>query len=408
MGLVDWLAKRNSPPTEHPFHITIGSASSKAFDLQNDLRMLRSAVAYAEKVKLCSTSMSHMYSVLNYSKDLKSFVAYLEEVYRSHPDPARRERLAQTIDFLREALRKSPRQQEKNELFVMSMLKRKMQEQRNDLKAKYPALAKENEIKGIMKAVNSGILELHTFQSLQIETLMAVLHSGETPNEAGITPSTERIVEEYLEITASAVMEGATYPMFDDTTGQLVKARLEEKGQTLSDIRMQRARHSALAGALLESLPDFSHAPIDEIIDIRKELREPLDRFRGGVSTYAASMKTIPWNKDFADEANELFTQKVKPGILELDDLVKSASGPLSHIGREVAKAKSLIGGGAAIGFFVDTPDSLPQYVRMALGSVLPLTFAVSEGIKSYQNERRKIKNHTLYFYCRLRDKFER
>src|SRR5436309_4028400 len=120
MGLVDWFVKRKLPAPEHPFHITIGAASSKAFDLQNDLRMLRSAVAYAEKVKLCSTSMSHMYSVLNYSKDLKSFVAYLEEVYRSHPDQARRERLAQTREFLTKALRKSPRQQEKNELVVMS------------------------------------------------------------------------------------------------------------------------------------------------------------------------------------------------------------------------------------------------------------------------------------------------
>lgn len=408
MGFLDWLIKRKKPPSEHPFHVTIGSASSKSLDLQNDMLMLRSAVAYAEKVKLCSTSMSHMYSVLNYTKDLKSFVEYLEEVYRSNQDETRREKLERNLEFLEGALQKSPRQQENNELFVMSMLKRNMKAQRNDIKTKYPELSQENEIKGIMKAVKSGVLELHTFQSLQIETLMAVLHSGETPNEKGITPSTERIVEEFLDITSTAVMDGETYPMFDDVTGQLVNARLEEKGQKPSDIRWQRAKHSQLAANLLQRLPDFSYAPIDEIIDIRKELQEPLDRFRGGVSTYAVSMKSLPWNKDFAAEADELFIQKVKPGIHELDDLAKSASGPLSHIGREVIKAKGLIGGGAAIGFFVDTPDSLPQYVRMALGSVLPLTFAISEGIKNYKNERRKVKGHTLYFYCRLRDEFER
>lgn len=409
MGLVDWFRRKRSPtPVTHSFHITIGSASKKQFDLENDLRMLRSALVYADQVKLCSTSMSHMYSVLNFSKDIKHFIAYLEEVYRSIPDGKRREKLAGKLELIREVLRKNPRQQEKNELLIMSRLKRSMQEQRDDVKAKYPPLANESEIKGVMKAVNSGTLELHTFESLRLETLMAVLHSGEIPNEQGITPSGHAIYEEYMETVAKAVTEGSTYPMFDDTTGQLVKARLDEKGESPSDIRWQRAKHGALADNLLERLPDFGNTPVDKILDIRAELQGSLDRFRGGISTYAAGMKSVPWNKDFADEANELFIQKVNPGILEIEDMVKSGSNPIMHMGREAIKAKAFIGGGAAIGFVVDTPDSLPKYVKMALGSVLPLGFAVGEGIKSYRNERRKPKAHTLYFYYRVGKKVKK
>lgn len=77
-----------------------------------------------------------------------------------------------------------------------------------------------------------------------------------------------------------------------------------------------QAKHSALAANLFERLPDFSLAPIDEIIDVRQELRPYLDRFRGGISTYAEGIQSAPWNRDFAAEADELFIKHVKSGIL--------------------------------------------------------------------------------------------
>jgi hypothetical protein len=103
-----------------------------------------------------------------------------------------------------------------------------------------------------------------------------------------------------------------------------------------------------------------------------------------------------------------LFVRQVKPAILEIEDLVNSGSNPLWHVGREISKAKGLIGGGAALGFFIDSPESLPQYVRVALGGTLPLGFAIREGIHNWRDEKREYQSHMLYFYYRLTDKVER
>jgi hypothetical protein len=408
MGIFDWFHKRKSLPSPiRHFHITIGVASLKAFDLENALRMLRTALIYADQVKLCSTNMSQMYAFLGYSNNLNGFVDFLEKCLPLKKNEQSQEKIIRQLSSLREALRKNQRQLVKEELLLVSFAKRCLKERQNDFKTKYPTLTKESEIKAITKAIKNGVLELHTFQSLEIETLAAAFYAGETnPQELGeISPSAKAVYEEYMDIVSTSVAEGTTYPMFDDNTGLLVKARLDESGIAPSDIRMQRVRHSALAANLLEQLPDFGLTPIDELLDIRTELQASLDRFRGGVSTYAAGIKSAPWNKDFAAEADELFIQKVKPGIQEIEEMVKSGSSPIWHIGREVNKAKSLIGGGAAIGFLIDTPDSLSKYVKAMLGSVLPLSFAVGEGVKNYSNEKSKIRSHTLYFYYRLRDK---
>ncbi len=152
----------------------------------------------------------------------------LKEVGESIPfsrTEEQRQTMTHQVDWIKEQLQKSFPQKRR----LLEFIRKQFRDQQRSFKRQYPTLTTESEIRGITEAIRQEVLELHTFQSLQAETMINALHAGQTiPNEKGISPSAEAILEEFMDVVSSAVTEGATYPMFDDTTGQLVQARLED------------------------------------------------------------------------------------------------------------------------------------------------------------------------------------
>jgi hypothetical protein len=79
-----------------------------------------------------------------------------------------------------------------------------------------------------------------------------------------------------------------------------------------------------LAGHLLARLPSFEQASIDEIIDIRTELDNPLTRFRGAVIKFSDQIRSASWDQDFTSDAETVFHKEVKPSVLEIEEAIKS------------------------------------------------------------------------------------
>jgi hypothetical protein len=161
------------------------------------------------------------------------------------------------------------------------------------------------------------------FQSLNENTLIAQYFEGDTNINGADT------AREFTEIVKQAIDNRTTYPLFDDTTETLVKTEIENNRLFLSRPKTRQAKHSALVRVLLERLPDFSYIPIDQLIDIREEIRNPLKKFRSGVSAYARKIESAPWDKEFEVEVNEVLIELFEPSLLEREDIVKSRSGPL-------------------------------------------------------------------------------
>lgn len=146
---------------------------------------------------------------------------------------------------------------------------------------------------------------------------------------------------------------------------------------------------------MLRRLPDFGETGIDELLDIRSELRPSLDRFRSGISTHAKDIQSAPWDEDFAAEADEIFIQQVKPGVIEIDDMIAATPSILECIGRGVFNSKSLSGGG--IGFLIDQllcPGMLLQ--RSVMGFQRPNHFGTNSRIDLRNRKRRKATTSIL------------
>jgi hypothetical protein len=388
------------PRPARPFHITVGTSSVKALDLETDLRMLRSALLYADQVRLCSITTSSVLMLASiWERGSERFLDWGDETIFEFLDETRQPAIRVAIEQYRAIFKK--RHKNRDELTMLRMLERDFAQKRKEFRERNPAITKEEDIRGIQKAIRLKILELKSFKSLDMKEFGAkYLAEGDTVEFP--------IVEEFMDMVSSAIQDGTTYPLFDDTTGLLVKMGVDDGAISASTIRVQQARHSALAANLFERLPDFSATTLGEILDIRKELSDSLDRFRSGLSNYAREMRSAPWTKDFAAEADELFIREVKPGIFEIEELVESSNSLRAHVWREVKESKSLIGGGGVIGYFLDDYVTLSKYVTAALTGTVPLALSVWEGFTNWIRERRAIKAKTLYFYYRLRDKVER
>lgn len=304
-----------------PFHITVAAAGKDGID--NDLRMLRSALIYGDQVKLCShttTGVLFLFSV--WSNPLSDFVAWGEEnIVEIVPDPQQREKLLRGIESYRAIAKK--KHPNRDDLVAKMRIQRDLERTKQEMKQQYPALTKESDINGIQTAIKTNLLDLYTFKSLDFKGLAKRHFAGQDTGD-----STD-VVDEFVNLISDAVANRTTYPLFDNTSGELAKLAVRDGAVSLSPIRRRQANHTALAENLLRRLPDFSETPIDELLDIRGELRPSLDRFRSGISTYAKDIQSAPWDEDFAAEADELFIQQVKPGVTEIDEIIASTPSPV-------------------------------------------------------------------------------
>jgi hypothetical protein len=383
-----------------PFHITVAAAGKEGMNMDSDLRMLRSALIYGDQVKLCSyTTSGVLFLFVAWSSPTKHFLEWGEEnIVSIIPDGKKRKDLIEGIKSYEEILTKKYR--DRYDLQIRMRVERDLAQTKREMRERYPAITKESDIRGIQSAIKSNLLELYTFKSLDFRDIAKKHFAG------GDTGDASDVVDEFVNLVSEAIENRTTYPLFDDTSGNLVKLGIEDGALSRSAIRVRQVKHCALADNLLRRLPDFSQTPIDELLDIRTELRPSLDRFRSGVSAYAKDIQSAPWDRDFAAEADELFIQKVKPGVIEVDDMIASNTSIAECVLRGLVNSKSLSGG--AIGFIIDQHLALPKYIATALGYAIPTAFSLWEEFKNRFKKRGDAQKHDLYFYYQLRDKVEK
>ena len=156
------------------------------------------------------------------------------------------------------------------------------------------------------------------------------------------------VLFEFLEQASEAVQAGNTYPLLDAPTAEFVAAVEGTGFAEVSASAADRGRYSGLAGDLLRRLPLFELARIDEVLDIRRDLRVPLLGFRAsGRGVRAERLRSAAWEQGFAEEAEALFREKVEPEVEKIEYAVKENSS-YAELGRRALRhgGTGVAGGG--------------------------------------------------------------
>ena len=135
---------------------------------------------------------------------------------------------------------------------------------------------------------------------------------------------TDAVVHDFLSRINAAVSGMKSYALLDADAGSLIRAQIAENKLTVPDAMMARSRHIALAGDILSRLPHFEAATLPEIMDIRRELENPLIRFRKAMLDYSDRIACAPWEEAFNAETDRIFIREIEPAVLELEEAVKS------------------------------------------------------------------------------------
>jgi hypothetical protein len=229
---------------------------------------------------------------------------------------------------------------------------------------------------GIVRAYQSGIIDLYTFAAV------------DTPD----------MVKEYVEVVSSIIDDGSTYPLLDDQTGSLVRAGINEGLMKVSEVSVARGKHIGLVGRLLQELPLFDLASVDEILDIRRELDRPLVHFRSGMIRFSENVKAASWDEDFSAEVRTVYVRDVEPGVREIEEAVKSNSY-LRSLARKLIDTPQNILGGSVLGLVVSPLSNLPFIVSGALGAGLGAAIAAYDAHEEVQEKQAKLEQNQLFFY---------
>lgn len=368
------------------FHITIGSHPSSELSVKNDMRLIKASLLYADKAKLCSLTSSMLLTVLSYgllnTKQRTDFVESLLPIMAQNKENSAQ--ILYALEFLKSLERK--KRLNKTELLLKMQYSSQMRRTIKGIEDSLSEMLENAGIQNLLNAINSGLLEI---QPLNISS-----EKGE---------ENQQIVEEFFNVLSQAVSDENTYPLFDDQTGDLVRLAVKEGKIQVSDSGIARGKHSALAANLLERLPLFEEAEIDEILDIRRELDRPLKRFRSAIIKFSEGIKNASWDEEFSHDAEVVFIREIEPAILDIEDAIRS-NNYLVNLARKIIDKPLTLTTGSALGLLMSPLSELPALVTTSLGIGTSAGLIAFDAYKEWKQNNLKTEQNNLFFYYKAKE----
>lgn len=398
------------------FHITIGTHPSKGINLEQDVRLIKAGLLYADKIKLYSLTASMIQMFLR-MRDIypNQQLMFIQKVI---PYMTSRKEAKNILEFLKR-YRKNLRNKHptKNELIIRTQLKTLLEEQWCNLIKIINDKTKNAGNDSVTSALQSGLLELHIFDGtnndemiLDFMTDCVALASQShliSQRKSDMSKRDGNMIREFVDEVSSTVSNGFTYPLFDDPTRELIKTNIEEKKISVSESSILRGKHSGLARHLLNRLPLFEQASVDEILDIRRELDKPLIRFRSAMMRFSEEIKSAYWDDDFTSDAENVFYRDVKPAILEIEELVKTNKYITSLLRKSIDKPL-ILPSGSAFAMIMSQMSSLPAEYAYSLGIGSSLAAIVYDAYKEWKQKRQSIEQNQIFFYYQVQNKLSK
>jgi hypothetical protein len=389
-----------------PLHFTIGTGlglhpTVEQLSLENDLLLVKAGLLYADRVRLCSIGSALALDFVKLmgaspAQQLDFLEKYFAELAPTNPEAAATMRefipLYRDLRQRRKGTLTKPQIQTKFE--IRANLKRAWAEFEDGI-GEFLRVAGAD---GLVEAVDTGLLDLHRFEAGGAERI-----GGLEPENQDRRPKEffEDLFWEFLDLIGEAVADGATNPLFDRMSGDLLRTGVEAGVVSPSESGIARGRHSGLASDLLRRLPLFERATVQEILDIRRELENPLIRFRGAVIDMSEGIRSAAWDEDFPSDADMAFRKEVEPAILEIEEAVQD-NGSLSSLLLKGVRPGDWATG---LGVMLSTLAGLPDVASVLLGSGTTAGMTARGAYKEWREDRKNIESNHMFFYYETRER---
>jgi hypothetical protein len=360
------------------FHITIGSHPVDELSLENDMRLVKASLLYADKAKLCSFTSSMLLTILSYGLlNTKQRTDFVESLL---PIVVQSQENSSQILFALEVLKSLKRKKNlnKQELLLKMQYTSQMRKTTKSIEENFSGMLENAGIQSLLTAIESGLLEIHPLNIANDE-------------------DKEKPIKEFVEVLSQAVSDENTYPLFDDQIGDLMRLAVKEGEIQVSQSGIARGKHSALAANLIERLPLFDEAEINEVLDIRQELSRPLKRFRSAMIKFSEGIKNASWDEEFSYDVEVVFIREIEPAILDIEDAIKS-NNYLANLTRKIISNPLTLPAGSALGVLMSPLSELPMLITTSLGVGTSASIVAYDAYKEWKQNNLKTEQNNLFF----------
>ncbi|MDP1876418.1 MAG: hypothetical protein Q8M17_02505 [Actinomycetota bacterium] len=153
------------------------------------------------------------------------------------------------------------------------------------------------------------------------------------------------LTKAYAECLKTLIADPQCALLMDEMMGSLARAMIDEGVATPSSVATRRSAEALLGGGLLIRLPALDVAPMEELLDLRRDLDVPLTRYRTGVATLSGRLAAGPFDAEAEAAVEHLFGTVVVPALDEIREemsthgLVKDVASHWASDARSVALA---------------------------------------------------------------------
>lgn len=325
--------------------------------LENELRLVRSALLYADTVELVSpgATMLDTLSPLSGAADV---------------DPT--SLLSQLDDdtLIRLGIEKSP--DEVRQVFgILPQLLALPKETRRavlPLGTEQELLAGLDQLRSAMTATGalaSGILERSGSPELEVALAKGVL----TVDASGFSleMATKDQIEWYADRLRQALSSPAGTLLLDDRTVEFLQGLdVASPGTTITN----RSTRASTGSGLIERLPTFPEAAMNEVLEVRDALADDRSRYRVAVKRLASELSSTALDVNLPAEIDEVWRDEVRPVLRDMQKTVGASSLIQGTARRLASDYKTVVTGGALIVAVENLAQLSPTYTgAIAVGA---------------------------------------
>ncbi len=385
------------PPKLRLAIATAPQSGDASVTLANDLRLVRSAVLYADEVELISPGVEMIGNVValgNGSKqDVVAVLSSLDDLTltRLGVEPI-------SLPQWRHALKLLGNMTPEALDAVSSLTGQSIPDEVRDATNQA-----QNALATALEQFR-GVADQMTLDSGADELTLAM--------EAGLlrlsTPivgdgDTDAFVARYMEKLRKLIQNPRVHLLLDELTGSLVRSMINGGRVEPSRLAVANAGEAAVGSGLIARLPAFDEAPLGEVLDLRKDLQDPLSRYRRSVAEMATRLRVGPFDSDLPADVDHLYVTEVQPAIADLREQLAD-HGLVREVGRHLGvSVEPLIKGlaGSALALGATSLADLSAWVTAA-ASAAPAGIAAAQaavsGVVSSREKSESLKRHDLFY----------
>lgn len=364
------------------FNMTVSTYPNAKLNLEDDIDLIKIAILYGDKVSLKSIKADLIYRVLDYQKqnNVKEKLLYLKEI--AHLGKS---------DILNEI---SIALDEYNRLLARTS---------SDRKKGLLKLRLDKEFGKYWKTFESNVFK--TIDMNDINSINSLIKTGKlrldryNTSASQIYESDDYIIE-YLDSIQKTLSEHNNYPLFDSKVSKMVNLGINEGKLNITEGVQERIKHSNLTMTMLNNLPTFDKAKLNEILDIRTELDPYLLRFRSAVTGYTELIESDITDEDLLYEIDKLIIKEINQAIIDIDEQCKG-----NHYIRELSHklVNSKWVQAASVGLILGNVFDLFTVTSSIVTGAVSTGAEITNHHKQWRENKVKIEQNNLFFYYQFR-----